>query len=396
MELINQNFEFFLKTRIRFGKGLTRQLGSILEEFKFNRPGFIIDGNLFDKLPWINELLLSLNHKFENVIIEIYREKFEPTYQYLDQLKYKFKNNKSPLVDCIIGIGGGSVLDAAKGIATLTTNHGNALEYRGFPTNLNPSIPIISIPSTAGTGSEIAFNAVFIDLSENKKLGINSPNNYPTLSILDPEIVATAPKSVAISAGMDAIVHTLESFVSTKSNFITRVFAKEAFGLLVNNLPKLVEDLSNLDLWAKMQLGASFAMASLSNSSSGPTGGLSYLLGTNFDVPHGIAGAVFIAKITRLNHNSGYHDYADLYDQLDNRDPGLTDRIKRSEKVVETIELLTEKLEIPKTLTVFGVNRDHYDMFYNYATNNLKAAFSFNPVHIHDNQIQVLLKSLIT
>jgi alcohol dehydrogenase len=394
MNFINDNFEIIIKNQVKFGVGLTKNLPAILKEYAYKRIGFIIDGNLYDHLPSLKAVISDCEKEFDKVVVHIYREKFEPTYQFLDKVKLEFKSNNAPLVDCIVGIGGGSAIDAAKGIATLATNHEAALSYRGFPVNLNPSLPIIAIPSTAGTGTELAFNAVFIDLDANKKLGINTKNNYPTLAILDPEIVATAPKSVAISAGIDALVHTLESFVSVKSNYITKIFSKEAFRLLLNTLPKLVKDPKNIDYWANMQWGAYLAMAGLSNSSSGPTGALSYHLGTQFNVPHGIAGAVFIGKISRINLEQGYTGYSELYSCLDNYDKTVTDAKEQSKKVVEAIEHFLTQLEIPATLTSFGVKEKDFDSFFEFAK-LVKGAFDFNPVKISEDKIADLLKSMI-
>lgn len=395
MELLNNKFEFNIKTNIRFGAGLTKDLPKIINEFSFKQLGFIVDGNLYDCLPWLQEVILNCKKNFDNVIVHLYREDFEPTYQFLDKVKLKFKKDKEPLVDCIVGIGGGSTIDSAKGIATLVTNHKNAIEYRGFPTNLNPSLPIIAIPSTAGTGTEVTYNAVFINQDTNKKLGINTKNNYPILSIIDPEIVATAPKSVAISAGIDALVHTLESFVSKKSTYLTRIFAKEAFKLIVNTLPKLVENLNDLELWSKMQLGASLAMISLSNSSSGPAGGFSYLLGSNYKVPHGIAGGVFIGKISRINHELGYYDYAQLYNMLDNVNPNITEKKERSNIVVSTVESLLKKLDIPDTLSPYGISSRDFNIFYDFATDALKGSFALNPMEISNEKKKKLLTNMI-
>ena len=114
-----------------------------------------------------------------------FNEIHEPTYQHLNEVVTKLKEKNSKF-DCLIAIGGGSAIDHTKGIATLRKNPGSSLKYKGFPKNLNPPIPVVAIPSTTGTGAELAYNAVFIDTKSMIKLGINTKNNYPILSILDP------------------------------------------------------------------------------------------------------------------------------------------------------------------------------------------------------------------
>ena len=395
MEVTEQNFEFILKTKMRYGVGLTKKLPEILKGFSFGKLGIVVDGRLLDNSKWLQAVFEECKREFPVFIIHEYREKFEPSYQFLERTRSLFARDKSPLVDCIVGIGGGSVIDSAKGFATLATNHGPAKSYRGFPTNLDPPLPVIAIPSTAGTGSELAFNAVFIDLDENKKLGINSTANYPFLSILDPELIRNAPKSVIVSSGLDALVHTLESFVSKKSNLLSRFYSKEAFRLIINNLPALAKDPGNLEFAAKMQFGAYLAMAALSNTSAGPTGGLSYLLGTEYNVPHGIAGAVFIGRVTRFNHDKGYYDYEELCDSLGEPAGPREGRKARSEFVVKSIERLLVELGIPSDLSGFGVTAKDFDKFYTFSSVNLKGAFEFNPVAFSPSDLNAFLSSLM-
>lgn len=395
MDLLSSNFEFTLKTRMRFGAGLTKELPKILKEFSFERIGILIDGKLLDNVSWLKDVIEDCKKKFSVVIVLEYREVFEPTYQYLEKTRSAFEEDRSPLVDCIVGIGGGSTIDSAKGFATLATNFGHAKSYKGFPTNIDPSLPVIAIPSTVGTGTELVYNAVFIDLDENKKLGINTTNNYPYFAILDPKIIQSSPRSVIISSGLDALVHTLESFVSKKSNYLSRLFSKEAFRLIMNNLPKLAADPENLEYAANMQLGAYLAMAALSNTSAGPAGGLSYLLGSEYDVPHGIAGAVFIGKISRFNHNAGYYEYEELYDVLNIKDKKVNSQKERSEIVVLQIENLLTELQIPSKLNQFGVSGKDFDKFYAFASVNIKGAFDFNPVSFSDDQLKIFIQKFI-
>lgn len=388
-------FEFVLKNKVRFGPGIVKELPSILQEFGFERIGFVIDKNVYEHFEPLPKLVKDLEKKFQKIVIHLYSQKFEPTYEFLDVVKNEFKQGTQPLVDCIVGIGGGSSMDTAKVVALLCTNHGPAISYRGFPKNLNKPLPMITTPSTAGTGSELVYYASIIDSDTKVKMGVNDPNNYPILALLDPEVVAIAPKSVAISSGCDALIHALESFVSIKSNEVTRIFSKQAFGLIINTLPKLVNDMRNLEHWSKMQWGAYLAMVGLSNASSGPSGALSYYLGCHFNVPHGIAGAVFIGKITRINHELEYYDYSDLYSLLEAHNPLITDKRERSELVVNAVESFLEVLEIPGNLSDFGVTKKDYPGFFKYSTEDAKKAFDFNPVQYSKEVISQLLQNLI-
>ncbi len=392
---LQNSFEFTLKNTVRFGIGLSKNLPSIIKEFGFKKVGFIIDKNLYDNVDFLRDIISDCEKKCELVIVHQYNQKFEPTYQFLDELVKEFTKDGKPRIDCIIGIGGGSAMDSAKGMAVLCKNPGPAKNYKGFPENINKPLPYIAVPSTAGTGSELVYNASFIDHQTRVKMGINDINNYPILAILDPLLVSSAPRNVAVSSGCDALVHALESFVSVKANYITRIFSKQAFELIINTLPVLVYDLKNLQLWAKMQWGAYLAMVGLSNTSSGPAGALSYCLGTNFNVPHGIAGAAFIGKITRLNHELGYYGYSELFPHINHFDSNITDQKIQSEIVVKVIEDFLDALEIPHDLTGFGVTPEDYSLLYNFATEIAAGAFDFNPIRYDNDTISKLIKKML-
>jgi len=234
--MINE-FRFRLKTDSRFGVGLSKETGKIMKTKGLTKPIIIVDSGVVE-LKAVGEIIESI--KGETELIKTYENKIaEPSYDYLDEVKKEFEGLKP---DCVVGIGGGSTIDLAKGIATLMTNSGKGIEYRGFGLVKNPTLPIVAIPTTAGTGSEATFSAVFTEESEKKKLGINTEFNFPTLAILDPLLVMSCPKKVAVGSGMDAIVHTLESFVAKKATPTSRIFSKEAFHLLFNNLEKAVKN----------------------------------------------------------------------------------------------------------------------------------------------------------
>jgi len=395
MTLSESSFKLVVKNHVRFGVGIVNELPTLLREYGFQKVGFVVDKNLYESCVSVRMLIDRIKQERAETIVCFYDQKFEPSYDFVDGAKMKFKKRQQALIDCIVGIGGGSAMDTAKVMAILCTNHEPALTYRGFPKNLKKPLPVIAIPSTAGTGSEVVYNAPLIDTATNVKRGINDLNNYPILALLDPKLVSTAPASVAIASGCDALVHTLESFVSIKANEMTRMLSKQAFSLIINTLPMLIKDKDNLEYWARMQWGAYCATIALSNASPGPAGALSDHLGCQFRVPHGIAGAVFIGKITRLNHELGYHGYSDLYPYLEPHDPLIKEKEKRSEIVVEAIENFLDTLAIPKDLNGFGVTEEDYLGFFTFATEKAKTVFDFNPVKYSKDVISQLLRQMI-
>jgi len=371
-------FEFNLKTKTKFGLGIAVNLGKYLKELRFKRIGIVIDEGVY-KLDYVKEILGNIKKEnFNQMIVWEYNLKAEPDYDSLDKIKLKFLDeNSRPKIDCLIGIGGGSVLDFAKGLATLVVNPGQAINYRGFPADINPSLPTIALPTTAGTGSEVTYNAVFIDWKGKKKLGINTMHNFPVLAILDPKLTLSCPKSVIVSSGVDALTHILESYVARQSNQLTRVFAREGFKLIFNNLSKVLENPQSIEIRANLQLGAYLAGISLMNSGSGPTGALSYSLGVHFKVPHGLAGAVFLPYVVEHNVMNGY-DYSELYDLIEKADKFINKERKNqmfSEKIFE----LCQKLGVPSSLRDFGVNERNLNILLK-EVENLDKAFAQNPI----------------
>lgn len=355
------NFEFNLRTKLKFGEGEALNLGKYLDKAGFKRIALIIDSGIF-KLDYIQKIINGVGKKIK---VWEYNLGGEPDYDSLDKIKLEFLDeNKNPLVDCFAAIGGGSVIDFAKGLATLVVNPGEARLYRGFPENIQKPLPVIALPTTAGTGSEVTFNAAFIDWKENKKLGINSLLNFPLLAILDPKLVSSCPKKIALSSGIDALVHVCEAYVSLKSGELTKSFAREGFKLIFENLEKVLDSSSDMDSWGKLQLGAYFGGLALLGSGGGPTGALSYILGVNFKVPHGLAGAVFLPYIIEYNIKNGY-DYSGLYDG----------KLSLSDTLFE----FYKKLEAPLSLKGFGVNSENIEIMMKGAE-GLAGAFAQNPI----------------
>jgi alcohol dehydrogenase len=386
-------FDFNVKTNAKFGAQKALHLAQYLKELSLKRPGVIVDGGIAS-LEYPKKVIAALE-KDPNLSVKVwvYNLRHEPDYDSLDRIKPMFLDPAGkPVTDCFIGIGGGSVIDFAKGLATVVVNPGKAVQYKGFPTEIVPSLPTIALPTTAGTGSEVTYNAVFTDNDAQKKLGINTRNNYPVLAILDPLFTVNSPMPVWVSSGMDALVHTLETYMAVQATPMSRIFSREAFVMLFNNLPRIKEAPGDVAVRAKVQFGAYLAGIALINSGSGVAGALSYPLGVHFNVPHGMAGAVFIAHVIRHNVNAGY-DFSELYDLIEGADRTLP-KNRKNEEFSEQMFALCKFLEVPKNLGVYGVNAKTVDLFLNDIP-SLERAFAQNPVPFTVDDGKQLVRSMI-
>ena len=380
-------FKFILKTETYAGIGSRNKIKNVIHENNYNAVWIIVDSALIKFQPYLEVInQLKTDKVFKGVISS--RSNMEPDYDYLDQIAAELFNKQ---IDFIIAIGGGSTLDLAKAVAVLIANGGYGIEYRGFDKVKKPGVPVLAIPSTAGTGSEVTVNAVFTDKSEMRKLGINGRYMNATYAILDPEFTISAPLHVAVSSGMDALVHTLESFVGPKANLFTRMFAKEAFKLLYHHLPAIIDEPTNLDRRLKIQLGAYYAAVSLFNSNSGIAGAISYPLGAYYNVPHGIAGGMFVVPVVKYNIDAGYYKYAELYDLIEGADQRLSAEQKSKEFLV-LLDKLSEKLTVPKKLSIFGIKKENYEHVIE-IMQLLQAAFDQNPVHLDVKNTGIILDS---
>ncbi len=375
------HYKFQLNTQLTAGVGISRTLPALMKSWDYTKTLLLVDEGVIAHCAYFNEIMELLRPALAVLIIEPLRGSTEPDYDYVDTVAAKVR--ALPEIDSIIAIGGGSCLDVAKAIAVLRTNPGRALDYRGFDKVTVPGVPTICIPSTAGTGSEVTINASFIDLQEKKKLGINGRHLHATHAILDAEWTMSCPKSVAVSSGMDALVHSLESYMCRNASPITRVFSAQAFARLYKTLPCLVDDPLNKEKRQDLLLGSYLAAIGLFNSGSGIAGALSYPLGVFYGVPHGIGGGIFIASVLEYNVSKGYTGYTELFDLVQSG-LDLSDE-QKNQQFARMIRVLSENLGVPRYLTQWGITRSRLDEVAN-LMRVLQGAFDQNPVPFSADQ----------
>ena len=369
------DFGFQVQTKMYYGIGCSRNLPAFLSERGFSNIAFLVDEGVKKNSNYYFEIRNIAEKSVKNLHIQTIRGTEEPDYDYLDEVVGRIRDLGD--VDVLVGIGGGSCLDITKAVSVLKTNKGKGIEYRGFDKIQNPGVPVIAMPTTAGTGSEVTINAVFIDKKEKKKLGINGRYMNAAYAILDAEWTLSCPQSVAVSAGMDAMTHALESFICNKANSITKIFSKEAFKLLYHALPSLIDDSGNKEKRQQLLLGSYLAGIALFNSGSGIAGALSYPIGVHFNVPHGIGGGIFIADVGEFNVNKKYQGFAELFDMI--KPFSKLSIEEKSESFLLLFRCLTEKLGVPKYLDTWGITKENIRDVVKLML-PLQAAFGQNPV----------------
>jgi alcohol dehydrogenase class IV len=384
-----EDIRFVMKTEMIVGQGSAKNLPKMLRDRGWPRVAIVVDSGVLKHNPYAQEIVEILTKNLDTAIL-VPCEMAEPTYDYLDKTKTGIEGKQ---IDCVVGIGGGSTMDLSKGLATLATNPGKALQYRGFGKVLNQPLPVVALPTTAGTGSEVTPYAVFIDTSERWKFGINSEFNYPRLAVYDPGFLDTCPMKIYASSGMDAMTHTLESFVAKNATTVSRAFSIKAFELLFPNLTKFAAGDRSTETKLGLLLGSGCAGIALMNAGAGPAGALSYPLGVYFDVSHGIAGSVFLPGVIQFNVAHGYTDYAQLYDRIPGAKTGLNDS-QKALAFAEAIKNLSSSLGIPTELAGFGVKTEADARLIIDNAWQLKLAFEQNPIPFGKVEIENLVLSL--
>lgn len=376
-------FDFYLGTKVKFGCGTRQFVTEIIQREEWNRIGIVVDHNLLE-IPIIKEFIDQLQISTDFLVVGACSIS-EPTYEALENMRPQFSD---PTLQAVIGIGGGSALDMSKAMAVLVHNKKPAIEYRGFDRMTEPVLPIIAVPTTAGTGSEVTPNASFIDSLEKKKMGINGEAVRPCYALIDPELTLSCPKAPTISATVDSMVHATEAYAAKKTNSIARLFAGEGFGRVFNALPQLINDLENIDLRQEVMYGAFLSGVALMHSGTGPAAAMSYPLGVHYKVPHGLGGGIFLPHVVEYNISQGYVDYVGLYDKIEGY------KIETAQDFLERLFNLWDQLDIPKDISFCGLQKSGIDFFIK-ETMELKGALDQNPVPFSSTEVKKILSKLV-
>ncbi|MCA1989381.1 MAG: iron-containing alcohol dehydrogenase [Desulfarculus sp.] len=257
----------------------------------------------------------------------------------------------------VVGIGGGSALDLAKAAGVLMTNLGPATEYVGLELVKKPGKPVICLPTTAGTGSEVTFTAVFTRRADGFKGGINGRMLFPHTAILDPLLTVSCPAYITAITGMDALTHAMEAYTSRAATPISDLNALKAIELIGDNLRQAVAHGENLAAREGMMLGAYLAGLALAQAGVGAVHAMAYPLGAFFDIPHGEANAVLLPYVLEFNLMACPDRFAQMAYALAELPEDLTTR-EAAEACVQEVYELSDDVGIPASLDALDVPRE--------------------------------------
>ncbi|WP_446010779.1 molybdopterin-guanine dinucleotide biosynthesis protein B [Candidatus Electrothrix sp.] len=339
-----QSFTVTQPTRIQFGAGTVQDLGTTVKDFNGTKVLLVVDPGLV-KAGLLERLTAPLEQ--EGIPFTVYDE-IDPE----PGLKLADKGcaiAQEAGCDCVVGAGGGSAMDVAKAIAILLTNGGKAVNYLGLGLIKKPGVPKIMVPTSAGTGAEVTFTAVFINEATGSKGGMNGDPLYPDAAILDPELTLTLPAKVTAYTGIDALTHALEAYTSTQAHVISEMYSLEAIDLIARNLPAACANGGNLAARSAMLMGSLLGGKALATAGVGLVHAMAYPMGGMFGVPHGLANAVLLPYVVQYNLPGNYEKFALLAEVLGQNTEGLSRRDAAS-LCVEALYDLNADIGIPATL----------------------------------------------
>jgi alcohol dehydrogenase len=344
-----QPFEFHARTRVVFGAGEIARVGTLGAELGHRAllvadPGIVATG-----------LALRVRGLLEAAGVAVWE--FDDFGENPDSaMVARGRDLAAPHgVDVIVAVGGGSSLDCAKGINFVLTNGGTAADYKGYGKATQPMLPMLGVPTTAGTGSEAQSYAVLSDAETHTKMACGAPGAAFRIALLDPELTVTAPASVTAAAGIDAVSHAVETWVTTRRSPLSDMFAREAWRLLSGGFVRVMTAPEDIEARGAMQLGAYYGGLAIEQSMLGATHACANPLTRRYGTVHGVAISMLLPHVVRWNSRVAADRYAEL--------AGVRGETRRPELLAARIEDLIAAGGFPGGLSAAGVpERDLPDL----------------------------------
>ncbi|MDR2770629.1 MAG: iron-containing alcohol dehydrogenase [Clostridiales Family XIII bacterium] len=348
-----KDFVFRLPTKVIFGLGKAKEIGEICKEMGARR-AFVITGPNIGKSRLLTEIKESIEASGVDCVTYD-KTASDPSVELTDEVAAVVRKSKA---DVLIALGGGSPIDLAKAVAMLQTNDGSVRDYLfgGGKTVTKPAMPLIAIPTTAGTGSEVSAASVITDLQKKIKLSVTHDKIIPQLALVDPLLHTGMPPSITASTGMDALTHAIESYTSLNAEPVSDALGLHAIKLIGQNLRTAVANGQNLEARANMAIAALLAGAAFANGGLGVVHGIAQALGGLHHTAHGIANGVILPYAMQRNCVGNLDKFRDIAVALGENVEGLSLREAACASAHAVYDLLTD-IQAPASLPAIGIGR---------------------------------------
>jgi alcohol dehydrogenase class IV len=341
---------FKIASKLLTGTAAIEQLAAELTRLNVNNPLIVTDAILV-KSGTVALALAHLGGREYGIFDQV---KPEPEISIVEDCTRAYRDGGH---DGLIGVGGGSAIDIAKGVAAFAHHEGPLAELFGVDLVKRKGPPLIAIPTTAGTGSEVTNVAIFSDKQAQLKKGIVSDYLLPDVALVSPTMTLTCPRSVTAASGVDALVHAVESYISLNASPITDAIALGAIKLITKALPKAYADPANLTAREDMATASLMAGMAFGNAGVGAVHALAYPLGGRFNIAHGVSNALLLPYVMAWNAMACLERFRDIAEAMGLRVAHLSDK-DAADSAVQAMSDLCAAVDIPAGLRSFDVPED--------------------------------------
>jgi len=345
---------FILNEVSYFGAGARKELPEVLNRMGVKKALVCTDKGLLKvgTAQKVTEVLDQCGFPYE-IFSEV---KPNPT---VTNVKDGIKAFADAKADCIIAIGGGSAMDTAKGIGIVTNNpeFSDIVSLEGVAPTKKKSVPIIALPTTAGTGAEVTINYVIIDEERQAKMVCVDPNDIPAVAIVDAELMYSLPKSLTAATGMDALTHAIEGYITKGAWVMSDMYELQAIKMIAEFLPLAVEEPTNPKGREGMALAQYIAAQAFSNVGLGLVHGMAHPMGSLHDIPHGVANALLLPTIMEFNMPKCVEKFGVIAQTMGVDTKGMSAE-EAAQAAVDAVKALSVRVGIPQTLTALGIKEE--------------------------------------
>ncbi len=371
-------FLLMYPTRIIFGRGVIKKLGP--EVSSLGKKALLVTGRLAMRKTGILDSVMGIIER-EGISLALFdRVEHDPCLETVNQGIRIAREKKS---DIVIGLGGGSAMDAGKAIASLASQSGTIWEYHTGKKIEKEGLPFVAVPTTAGTGAEITNNSVLTNKKISIKKSIRSPYMIAKVALVDPELTLSLRPQVTAYTGMDAFTQALESYVTRTSNPITDALALRAIEIIFQNLPQAVTNGKDVEIREKMALGSLLSAMAFSNSGLGAVHGLAHPIGAQFGVPHGLACAVLLPHVIGFNLISRPEKFTQAAEKIG---------VERVEDLPRAIKRFLERIGLPLNFREYGITEADFPGI---IAESRSSSMSKNPREVSDEDLKEILKGVV-
>lgn len=345
---------FILNEVSYFGAGCRKELPEVLNRMGLKKALVVTDKGLLKvgTAKMVTDILDEVDFPYE-----VYSEvKPNPT---VTNVQMGVETYKASGANCLIAIGGGSAMDTAKGIGIVSNNpeFSDVVSLEGVAPTKHKSVPIIALPTTAGTGAEVTINYVIIDEKRQAKMVCVDPNDIPAVAIVDPELMYSLPKGLTAATGMDALTHAIEGYITKGAWVMSDMYELQAIKMIAENLPIAVEEPTNPVGRKGMALAQYIAAQAFSNVGLGLVHGMAHPMGALHDIPHGVANALLLPTIMEFNMPMCIEKYGVIARAMGVDTTGMA-ADEAAQKACDVVKELAIRVGIPQHLTEIGIHEE--------------------------------------